>query len=179
MKPSRGRPTDDSCWQKEKLGMECAIATEEINADLNSDRSDISVSTPISQSHNHDINYDKVNPIITEHTSRDFDLHGDILHKDATKGATLNSMGCKHPSGPTSKSPTNKTPVVKLGLVSDTTAKWVRITRPNNSCKDDANNAHLGKRYSEAFSSELSAAKRRTQSDEVLQSRSFPTVEAV
>nr|POF20678.1 putative ribonuclease h protein [Quercus suber] len=130
VKPSRGGPPDDLYRQKEKSGMEGATATEVINADLNADRSDIPVSTPISQSHNHDISYDKVNPIITEHTSRDFDLHGDILHEDATEGATLNSMGCKHPSGPTSKSPTNTTPVVKPGLVSDIATKQGKVISP-------------------------------------------------
>lgn len=165
---------------QEKPEKEGESIAADINANLNSDRSNNPDSMPIIQSRNYDINNDKVNPINLEHTSRDFDLHGDILHEEATIGATVDSIGChKNPSGPISKSPNNKTPVVKPGLESETAAKWIRITRPISSYEDVANNAQLGKRHTEAFSSEYPAAKRRLQKDEVPQSHFLLTMEAI
>ena len=175
----RGQP-EDSCRFQENTEKEGASATAEINADLNFDRSDIPDSTPIIQCRNDGVNKDEVNPIKTAHTSRDFGLHGDVLHEEPSLEATSDSLVYQNnnPSGLFSKSPNNNSLIVKPGLVRDTTAKLVRITQPISSYEDGSCNTQLGKRHTEASFSEHPLAKRLTQKDEVPQSTSFPTVEA-
>nr|POF18424.1 putative ribonuclease h protein [Quercus suber] len=137
-KPSWRGQSENSCQFQDNSGKEGASATEDINVELNPDRSDTPVSTPIIHNSNYDINCEKVNPIISEHTSRDFDLHGDFLNEDATQGATTDSMGCKNPSGPISKSPIDKTPDVKPGLVSETAAKLGKVLSPAPESHENA-----------------------------------------
>ena len=151
-----------------------------INADLNFDRSNIPESTPIIQCHNDGVNKDDVNPIKTAHMSKDFGLRGDVLHEEPFLEATSDSLGChnNNPSRLFSKSLNHNIPTVKPGLVRDTTANWVRITRPISSYEDGSCNTQLSKRHTEASFSEHPSVKRRTQKDEVPQSTSFPTVEA-
>ena len=171
---------EDSCQFQENTKKEGASTRTEINADLNFDRSDIPDSKPIIQRCNDGVNKDEVDPIKNAHTSRDFRLHGDVLHEEASLEATSNSLGCQNnnPSGLFSKSPNNNILIVKPSLVCDTTAKWVRITQPISSYEDGLCNAQLGKCHTKASFSEHPLAKRLTQKDEVPQSTSFPTVEA-
>ena len=114
---------------------------------MNFDRLDIPDSKPIIQRCNDGVNKNEVNPIRKAHTSRDFRLHGDVLHEEPSLEAMSNSLGCQNnnPSGLFSKSLNNNIPTVKPSLVCDTTAKWVRITQPISSYEDGLCNAQLGK----------------------------------
>ena len=71
-----------------------------------------------------------------------------------------------------------KAQLVRPGLVSEVSAKWVRMARPNIHYVEANNAAQLGKRHVEAASSEHPEAKRRLQRNEATQPLSFLTVEA-
>ena len=83
------------------------------------------------------------------------------------------------PCGPRLKSPNCDTPLVKPGLVRETSNKWVRATRSNTKEDDLVHPASLGKRHAETFIHELLEAKRRFRNIEHDDSRTSPTVEAV
>ena len=133
-----------------------------------------SVSTPSFQSQNDAINDDTINPINLECTSKDSDFHEDSQHGDVVLDDMVDSTECnKVHVGLSPTSLDNKASFVRPGLVSEATAKWVRITRPISSYVEVAPNAQLGKRHVEAYST-----KRQLQQNKASQPLSFSTVEA-
>ena len=171
----RGKP-DVPCRQQEKLEKEGASSPVNINADLNSDKPD---SMPSFQSQNDAINIDTINPINLERTSRDFDLHEDSQHGEAVLDDMMDSTECNKVHvrlSPTSLD--NKASFVRPGLVSEATAKWVRITQPISLYVEVAPNAQLGKRHVEAYSTKHLEATCRSQQNVVPQLLTFSTVKA-
>ena len=150
MKSNRRGEPDVPCRQQEKPEKEGAPSPVDINADLNLDKP---ISTLSFQSQNEAINDDTINPINLERTSRDFDLHEDSQHGEAVLDDMMDSTEFNKVHvrlSPTSLD--NKASFVRPGLVSEATAKWVRITRPISSYVKVAPNAQLGKRHVKAYS---------------------------
>ena len=175
MKSNRRGEPDVPCRQQEKPEKEGASSLIAINDDLNLEKP---ISTPSFQSQNDAINDNTINPINLECTSKDSDLHEDSQHGDAVLDDTVDSMECnKAHVGLSPTSLDNKALFVRPGLVSEATAKWVRITRPISSYIEVAHNAQLGKCHVKAYSIEHPKAKRRSQQNVVSQPLSFSMVE--
>ena len=177
MKSNRRGESDVQCRQQKKPEKEGAPSPDDFNADLNPDKP---VSPPIFQSQHEAVNDDTINPINSKRTSRDSDLHGVSQHEDTVLDDTVESTGCNNARvglSPTSLG-NKKGPLVRPGLVSEFSAKWVRMAQPNNHYVEVKNAAQLGKRHVEASSSEHPEAKHRLQQNEASQPLSFSTVEA-
>ena len=137
------------------------------------------ISTLSFQSQNEAINDDTINPINLERTSKDSNLHGVSQHEDTVLDATVDSTECnKAHVGLSPTSLEKKDPFVRPGLVSEVSAKWVRMARPINPYVEVTPAAQLGKRHVEASFTEHPEAKHRLQQNEASQPLSFSTVEA-
>ena len=120
---------------------------------MNSDKPD---SPPIFQSQHEAVNDETINPIISERTSRDSDLHGVSQLADNSLDDTVEVTGSNEACvglSPTSIG-SKKAPIVRPGLVSEVSAKWVRMARPIIHYVEANNAAQLGKHHVEAASSE-------------------------
>ena len=120
------------------------------------------------------------NPINSER------IFGDLKTQENSQQIGPDCVGNETNGGPTSsfcgpglKSPTCDTPLVKPGLVRETSNKWVRATRSNAKADELVHPANLGKCHAETFIHELLEAKRRFKNTEHDDSRTSPTVEAV
>ena len=83
------------------------------------------------------------------------------------------------PYGPGLKSPNYDTPLVKPGLVRETSDKWARATRSSVKSDELVHPTNLGKRHAKAFVHKLLEAKRRSKNSEHGDSSTSPTVEVV
>nr|POE89084.1 hypothetical protein CFP56_76485 [Quercus suber] len=151
--------------------------TTNINEDLNSNKAD---STPIFQSQTWVNKEETTNPITQEQIFRDLDMHENLQTDEVGYEGTEEHVD-PHNSQfvPRSKSPKTNAPGVKLGLVRETVAKWVKATRPISPSGDLVHKTNLGKHHFEATVYDYSEANRRPKKSENACSQPHPTMEAV